>query len=184
MQDNPATPSVAAARGLVMVYTGDGKGKTTAAMGLVLRALGHDQRVLVVQFMKGQPTGEVATLGRFLPQVEIWRSGRDVFVNPDQPDEIDLQLADQTMRRVKQATIAADYDLIVLDELNVAVDYGLVKETDVLDLLREKPRSVTLVLTGRGASPQIMQAADLVSEIREVKHHWRQGIPAQAGIEF
>jgi len=185
MQDHPATKSVAATpRGLVMVYTGDGKGKTTAAMGLVLRAAGHDRRILIVQFMKGQPSGEIAALERFLPQVEIWRSGRDVFVNPDQPDDIDLQLADETMRRVKQAVIAGDYDLVVLDELNVAVDYGLIKEQDVLDLLGQKPEPVTLVLTGRGASPQIMQRADLVSEIREVKHHWRQGIPAQSGIEF
>ncbi len=185
MQDDPATESVATTpRGLVMVYTGDGKGKTTAAMGLVLRALGHDRRVLVVQFMKGQPTGEIAALERFLPQVEIWRSGRDVFVNPDHPDDIDLQLADETMRRVKHAVIAADYDLIILDEMNVAVDYGLIREQDVLDLLRQKPEPVTLVLTGRGASLQIMQMADLVSEVREVKHHWRQGIPAQSAIEF
>lgn len=165
-----------------MVYTGDGKGKTTAAMGLALRAAGHDQRVLVVQFMKGQPTGEIDALQRFLPQVTVWRSGRDVFVNPDHPDDQDLQLAAETMLQVKQAV--ADYDLVVLDELNVAVDYGLVKEATVVDLLTDKPASVTLVLTGRGASQQIMQLADLVSEIREIKHHWRQGIPAQPGIEF
>jgi cob(I)alamin adenosyltransferase len=170
--------------GLVMIYTGDGKGKTTAAMGLILRALGHDQRVLLVQFMKGQPTGEVAALRRFLPQVEIWRSGREEFVNADNPDEQDVRLASETMQRVMNAVVAGEYDLVVLDELNVAVDYGLVREELVLQLLSEKPASVTLVLTGRGASEAVMRVANLVSEVREVKHHWRQGIPAQPGIEF
>ncbi|MGI6357360.1 MAG: cob(I)yrinic acid a,c-diamide adenosyltransferase [Bacillota bacterium] len=171
-------------QGLVMIYTGDGKGKTTAAMGLILRALGHDQRVLLVQFMKGQPTGEVAALRRFLPQVEIWRSGREEFVNADNPDEQDVRLASETMQRVMNAVVAGEYDLVVLDELNVAVDYGLVREELVLQLLSEKPASVTLVLTGRGASEAVMRVANLVSEVREVKHHWRQGIPAQPGIEF
>ncbi len=171
-------------QGLVMVYTGDGKGKTTAAMGLILRAAGHDQRVLLVQFMKGQPTGEVAALKRYLPQVDIWRSGREEFVNPEQPDDQDVRLASETMQRVLQTVTAGNYDLVVLDELNVAVDYNLVREEAVLQLLAEKPKSVTLVLTGRGATEAIMQAANLVSEVREVKHHWRQGIVAQSGIEY
>ena len=170
--------------GLVMVYTGDGKGKTTAAMGLVLRAVGHDQRVLVVQFMKGRPTGEIAALQRFLPQVEVWRSGREAFVDPDHPDEEDVKLARETLEQVGQSVAAGKYDLVVLDELNVAVDYGLVPETLVMDLVASKPQAVTLVLTGRGASPRILEMADLVSEIREIKHHWRQGVPAQSGIEF
>lgn len=167
-----------------MVYTGDGKGKTTAALGLALRAAGHEQRVLVVQFMKGQPTGEVAALERFLPQVDIWRSGRDVFVNPDHPDDVDIRLARETLQRVRETVAAANYDLVVLDELNVAIAYGLVPEEDVLALFKERPQSVTLVLTGREASPAVISLADLVSEVREVKHHWRQGIPAQSGIEY
>jgi cob(I)alamin adenosyltransferase len=171
-------------RGLIMVYTGDGKGKTTAALGLALRAAGHEQRVLVVQFMKGQPTGEVAALERFLPQVDIWRSGRDVFVNPDHPDDVDIRLARETLQRVRETVAAANYDLVVLDELNVAIAYGLVPEEDVLALFKERPQSVTLVLTGREASPAVISLADLVSEVREVKHHWRQGIPAQSGIEY
>lgn len=170
--------------GLVMVYTGDGKGKTTAAMGLVLRAVGHDQRVLVVQFMKGQPSGEISALQRFMPQVEVWRSGRESFVDPDHPDQEDVELARETIEQVGQSMISGKYDLVILDELNVVVDYGLVPETLVVDLVKSKPPAVTLVLTGRGASPRILEMADLVSEIREIKHHWRQGIPAQSGIEF
>ena len=169
--------------GLTMVYTGDGKGKTTAAFGLVLRAVGHQQRVLVVQFMKGKPTGEVAALQQFLPQIEVVRTGRDVFVNPDSPDEIDVRLAEEALDAVRQALQRGEYDLIVLDEINVAVDYGLIREEAVLELIAQRG-SATLVLTGRGATPRVQEAADLVSEVREIKHHWRQGFAAQAGIEF
>ncbi|NLW17720.1 MAG: cob(I)yrinic acid a,c-diamide adenosyltransferase [Firmicutes bacterium] len=170
-------------RGLVLVYTGDGKGKTTAAMGLVLRAAGHDHRVLVVQFMKGQKTGEVEALRRFLPQVDVLQCGRDVFVDADNPDEIDIRLARDAFERVRLATSRGDYDLVILDELNVAVDYGLIPENAVLEMIEARDPSVSLVLTGRGASPKIQDVADLVSEVKEIKHHWRQGIPAQAGIE-
>lgn len=171
-------------RGLVMVYTGDGKGKTTAAMGLILRAVGHDQRVLLVQFMKAQPSGELSALERFLPQVTVWRSGRDVFVDPDQPDEVDLQLANETLQRAQAAVSSGQFDLVVLDELNVAVDFGLIREEAVIKLLQQRPPAVTVVLTGRGAGSGVLGLADLVSEVREIKHHWRQGIPAQSGIEF
>ncbi len=167
----------------MLVYTGDGKGKTTAAMGLVLRAAGHDHRVLVVQFMKGQKTGEVEALRRFLPQVDVLQCGRDVFVDADNPDEIDIRLARDAFERVRLATSRGDYDLVILDELNVAVDYGLIPENAVLEMIEARDPSVSLVLTGRGASPKIQDVADLVSEVKEIKHHWRQGIPAQAGIE-
>lgn len=170
-------------KGLVLVYTGDGKGKTTAAMGLALRALGHDQRVLVVQFMKGQPTGEIEALRRFLPQADVMQCGRDVFVNASNPDEIDVFLARNAFERVRQATSRGDYDLVILDELNVAIDYGLIRESDVIAMLEARKPTVSLVLTGRGASQKIQDAADLVSEVKEIKHHWRCGIKAQAGIE-
>lgn len=170
-------------KGLVLVYTGDGKGKTTAAIGLALRALGHDQRVLVVQFMKGQPTGEVEALRRFLPQADVMQCGRDVFVDASNPEEIDIRLAQDAFGRVRQATSRGDYDLVILDELNVAVDYGLIRENDVIAMIEARQPHVSLVLTGRGASQKIQDAADLVSEVREIKHHWRQGIPAQEGIE-
>lgn len=170
-------------KGLVLVYTGDGKGKTTAAMGLALRASGHEQRVLVIQFMKGQPTGEVEALRRYLPQVDVRQSGRDVFVDASNPDEIDVALAREAFEQARQATSHGDYDLVILDELNVAIDYGLVPEQDVLAMIQGRQPSVSLVITGRGVSQKIQDIADLVSEVREIKHHWRQGIQAQAGIE-
>lgn len=171
-------------KGLVLVYTGDGKGKTTAAMGLVLRAIGHKQRVLVVQFMKGQPTGEVEALRRFLPQVDVMQCGRDVFVDASNPDDIDVSLARDAFERVRQVTSRGDYDLVILDELNVAVDYGLIPEHDVVAMIKARQPSVSLVITGREASQGLQDIADLVSEVKEIKHHWRQGIQAQVGIEY
>lgn len=170
--------------GLVLVYTGDGKGKTTAAMGLVLRAVGHDQKAMVIQFLKGRQSGELTALQRWLPQVDVQRFGRDVFVNPDSPADEDVALAAEAMQLAEQATSSGQYDLVVLDELNVANDYGLVREADVLAMLRNRHPQVTVVLTGRGASAAIRDAADMVSEVKEIKHHWRQGIVAQPGIEF
>lgn len=167
-----------------MIYTGDGKGKTTAAMGLVLRAVGHEKRVCIMQFMKGQETGEVEAIKKHLPNVDVWRSGRDVFVNPDNPDDIDIKLARDAFRRAAQAVRSGDYDLVVLDEINVAVSFGLIAEEEVLAMLAERAPAVTVVMTGRGATARMQGAADLVSEVREVKHHWRKGIQAQKGIEF
>lgn len=169
--------------GLVLVYTGDGKGKTTAAMGLALRALGHDQRVLIMQFMKGLPSGEITALKRFIPTVDTLQCGREVFVNPDDPEEIDVRMARDAFAHARQVTRESDYDLVILDELNVAVNYGLVREDDVLAMIAAKNPTTSIVLTGRAASKKIMDAADLVSEVKEIKHHWRQGIEAQKGIE-
>jgi len=170
--------------GLVMIYTGDGKGKTTAAMGLVLRAVGHGYRVCIMQFMKGQDSGEIDAIESYLPKVDVWRSGRDVFVDPDQPDEIDIKLAQEAFERAAGFVKSDDYDLIVLDEINVAVSFGLIAEEAVLAMLATRSPSVTVVMTGRGATVQMQAVADLVSEVREVKHHWRKGIKAQKGIEF
>ena len=153
-------------------------------MGLALRAVGHDQRVLIVQFMKGQPTGEVSALQRFLPQVDVIQCGREVFVDMDNPEDIDIQLAQSALDRVCQVTSQGEYDLVILDELNVAIDYGLVRESDVLTMIKNRQPTVTLVITGRGASLKLQDIADMVSDVSEIKHHWRQGIQAQPGIEY
>ncbi len=170
--------------GLVMIYTGDGKGKTTAAMGLVLRAVGHGQRVSITQFMKGQESGEIEAIRQYLPGVEVWRNGRDVFVDPDNPDEVDIKLAREAFERAAQAVNNGEYDLVVFDEINVAVSFGLIAEEAVLQMLAARAPGVTVVMTGRGATAKMQAAADLVSEVREVKHHWRRGVQAQKGIEF
>jgi len=169
-------------KGIVMVYTGDGKGKTTAACGLVLRAVGHGHKVAFVQFLKGQPTGEIEAMRKFLPDVALFRYGRDVFVDQSNPDPLDLQLAAQGLRQVVDL-LQSDLDLLVLDEVNVAIDYGLVSADKLVKALAQRKPNMTVVLTGRGLSPQIESMADMISEVRELRHHWRKGIPAQAGIE-
>jgi len=170
-------------RGLVMVYTGSGKGKTTAAVGQAVRAAGHGYRVYMLHFMKGRDYGEFLAAGR-LPNLTIVRAGRDVFVNRENPAPVDVELARDGFKQAKQAIFSGDYDLVVLDEINVAVDYGLIKESDLFQLLADKPAGVDLILTGRGASPELIRRADMVSEILAIKHHFDCGIKGRKGIEY
>lgn len=172
-------------RGLVMVYTGDGKGKTTAALGLALRAIGHGFKVFMVQFMKGDETGELTAVERYLAgQMKIVQSGSPAFVNPSSPSDEDLTLAARGLGLARDAILGGEYDLVILDEANVAMDYGLLARAEVIKLIKERPTWVDVVLTGRGAPREIVDLADLVSEVKEIKHHYRQGIEARAGIEF
>ena len=172
------------ARGTVQVYTGEGKGKTTAALGLALRAWGHGARVLVIQFMKGRINyGELEAV-RSLEGFDVEQYGRETFVDRDEPAPEDAALAREALARARQVVAENAYDLVVLDEVNVAVDYGLVTLDDILDLIANKPPAMELVLTGRGAPAAFVEAADLVSDVREIKHHYRAGVPARKGIEF
>ncbi|MGI9951791.1 cob(I)yrinic acid a,c-diamide adenosyltransferase [Moorellaceae bacterium AZ2] len=171
-------------KGLILVYTGDGKGKTTAALGLALRAVGQGQRVLIIQFMKGSPQYGEIKAAAYLPGLTVVQKGLPTFVKKGDPAPEDIRLAREGLELAKQAVTSREYDLVILDEINVAVDYGLLSEEDVLALMAAKPEGVSLVLTGRYASAKIVDAADMVSEVREVKHHFRQGIPSQAGIEY
>ncbi|MBS3939150.1 MAG: cob(I)yrinic acid a,c-diamide adenosyltransferase [Peptococcaceae bacterium] len=169
-------------KGIVMVYTGDGKGKTTAALGLILRAVGHKHKVAFVQFMKGQQTGEVEALSRYIPEVGIFRFGRDVFVDPNSPDPEDERLAREGFLTVVEL-LGTDLDLLVLDEVNVAMSLGLVPAALLVDAVKQRNKKMTVVLTGRGLPSLVEDIADMISEVREVRHHWRKGIPAQDGIE-
>jgi len=173
-------------KGLVMVYTGDGKGKTTAALGLALRQIGWGKRVLFIQFMKGKGNvyGERAAAEKFLPLLEIEQHGRDEFVNLSNPAQIDIDLAHRALERAKEAFGSGKYNMIVLDEVNVALSCGLVSVAEVLDLLAQKPEEVDLVLTGRYCPDRILEHADMVSEVKEIKHHYTKGIPARKGIEY
>ncbi|HHY34225.1 MAG TPA: cob(I)yrinic acid a,c-diamide adenosyltransferase [Firmicutes bacterium] len=173
-------------RGLIMVYTGDGKGKTTAALGLALRQVGWGRRVLVIQFMKGRGNvyGERIAAEKYLPLLEIEQHGRDEFVNLSDPAPVDIELARKALGRAKEALESGRYGMIVLDEVNVAVYAGLLSVQEVLALIDSKPDDVDLVLTGRYARQEVMDRADMVSEVREVKHHYRKGVPAQEGIEY
>ncbi len=169
--------------GLVMVFTGDGKGKTTAAVGQAVRALGQGYSVFMIHFMKGRDYGEFLALGQ-MPKLTIVRAGRDCFVSRDNPDQVDVDLAREGFKRASDAINSKDYDLVVLDEINVVVDYGLVAENDLLALLKSKPAGVTVVLTGRGASAELVKMADMVSEVLAIKHHYEQGVICLPGIEY
>ncbi len=169
--------------GLVMVFTGDGKGKTTAAVGQAVRALGHGYRVFMVHFMKGRDYGEFLALAQ-IPKLTVVRAGRDCFVRRDEPDPVDVDLAQDGFTRAKKAIHSKDYDLVVLDEINVAVDYGLIAEEELLELLKSKPAGVSVILTGRGASVELVKMADMVSEVLAIKHHYEQGADCLPGIEY
>ena len=171
-------------RGLIQVYTGSGKGKTTAALGLALRAAGHDLQVYIVQFMKGWPHyGELVSV-QHLPNVTLRQFGRPDFVNREHPNPEDIRLAHEALDHARQIVASGDYDLVILDEVNVALDYGLIGLDDLLALLDAKPEHVELVLTGRGAHPEIVKLADLVTEMLAIKHPYDAGVPGRKGIEY
>ena len=169
--------------GMIQVYTGDGKGKTTAALGLALRALGHGLRVYMIQFMKGDPDYGELRAGSRLDGLTIRQFGRTDFVDRDHPADEDLSLARQGLEHAGAIMNAGNHDLVILDEINVALDFGLIPLQAVLELIANKPRGVELVLTGRSAPPAIIEAADLVTEMREIKHYYQQGRAARDGIE-
>lgn len=169
--------------GLIMVFTGDGKGKTTAAVGQAIRALGHGFKVYMIHFMKGRDYGEFLATAK-MPNLTVVRAGRDCFVNRDKPDPIDVELARDGFNKAEQAILGGDYDMVVLDEINVAVDYGLITVGELLELLKKKPAEVTVILTGRSASQELVKAADMVSEILAIKHHYEDGADCCKGIEY
>lgn len=171
-------------RGIVQVYTGDGKGKTTAAFGQALRAIGRGRRVHVLQFMKGRKYGECIAAEEHLPQLTIELTGLDSFVMRDNPAPADIALARRGLARAREIIAAEECDMLILDEINVAVDFHLIALQDLLDLIRSKPPALDLILTGRYAPPELIAAADLVSEVKEIKHHYRAGIKERAGIEY
>lgn len=172
-------------RGLIQVYTGDGKGKTTAALGLAFRAVGHGLKVLIVQFMKGTTgEGEVESAKKLSPLLTIKMIGRNTFVSKTAPDSVDIQLAQEGFSFVKKAMENQEYDIIILDEINLAVDYGLIPLVDLLQLMDSKPQGVELVLTGRNPKPEVLEKADLVTEMVERKHYYKKGMKAREGIEI
>jgi cob(I)alamin adenosyltransferase len=170
--------------GLIQIYTGDGKGKTTAALGQALRAWGHGWRVLVIQFMKGRrDSGEVFAASK-LEVFDIVQYGRGSPVNKEKPSPEDISSAKAGLERAREEFNSAKYDLVVLDELNSAIDYQLLAVKEVLDVLAQKPSQMEVIITGRGAPPELLALADLVSEVKEIKHPFDRGIGARKGIEY
>ncbi|HDQ03608.1 MAG TPA: cob(I)yrinic acid a,c-diamide adenosyltransferase [Deltaproteobacteria bacterium] len=171
-------------RGLVMVITGNGKGKTTAAFGQALRSIGQGYNVFIVQFMKGRKYGEFIAAQKYLPNLTIRRCGLDSFVMRDNPAAIDIQMAQKGLAAARKAIKSGKYDMVILDEANVAIDFKLISLHDVIDLIKNKPAHLDLILTGRYAPTEIIDLADTVSDIQEIKHHYAAGIKDRAGIEF
>ena len=169
--------------GYIHVYTGPGKGKTTAALGLGLRAVGAGFKVYMIQFMKGRRYSELDAIAN-LSNFTVVQHGRDEFVNKDNPEQIDIDLAQEGFAHAKDIIKNKKYDMVILDEINVAIDFNLIDLDDVVKLVEGKPEKLELVLTGRYAHPEIMKIADLVTEMLEIKHPYQQGIKARKGIDF
>lgn len=169
-------------RGLIQVYTGDGKGKTTAALGLSLRAAGQGMKVLFIQFIKGKHTcGEHLFTSQYHPFDIIQPNTKDSF---NETLEELRPTIEQTLSLAEKAILSGDYDMVILDEILVAVNKGMVSTAQILELMSKKPDKMELILTGRGASQEILEQADLVTEMVAVKHPFTRGITARRGIEY
>ena len=177
-------PAIKTAKGLVIVITGNGKGKTTAAFGQALRAIGQGYKVFVLQFMKGRKYGEFIAAEKYLPHLTIRMSGLDSFVMRDNPAAVDIELAVQGFEFAKKAIASGKYNMVILDEINVAVDFKLIGLKQVVEMIKNKPPALDLILTGRYAAKEIIRLADTVSEVKEIKHHYAAGIKDRAGIEY
>jgi len=171
-------------KGLVQVYTGDGKGKTSAAFGLALRAIGQDFKVYAIQFIKGGfDYGELHIADK-LPNFKLAAFGRGKFITDFSPRGEDAKQAQEALKLAVKVVKEGEYDIVILDEVNVALNLKLIKLGDVLKLIKTKPKYVELILTGRNAPVRLVEAADLVTEMREVKHPYTKGVQPRKGIEF
>ena len=169
-------------KGCIQIYTGDGKGKTTAALGLSLRAAGHGLKTYIGQFMKGQHYGELTAL-RDHPFITVEQYGDTDCVRREDVEPKHIEQAGRGLVKARDAMCSGKYDILILDEINVAIGFGLISVKEVLNMLAERPENVEVVLTGRYAPPELLDTADLVSEMKEVKHYFQKGVPARNGIE-
>ena len=168
--------------GLVQVYTGNGKGKTTAAIGLAVRASGAGLKVYIQQFIKGKSYSEIKAI-KSLKNITIEQCGKGCFILGS-PEKKDRECALKGLASSRQAVISGKYSLVIMDEINVALKMGLVKSSDVIEIIKIKPRNLELVLTGRYCPSAILKYADLVTEMTEIKHPFKKGILARCGIEY
>jgi len=169
-------------KGYIQIYTGNGKGKTTAAFGLALRAVGAGLKVYIAQFVKGVDYSELNSVKRLSDSITLRQFGLGFFVNRE-PDKEDIRVAREGLKEVQEIMCSGMYDLVILDEANIATHYNLFSVEDLLDFMRAKPESVELVITGRMADPQVIESADLVTEMKEIKHYYHNGVEARIGIE-
>ena len=173
--------------GLTIVYTGKGKGKTTAALGIALRATGYKKKICMIQFIKGSwHYGEMESSKRLEPEFEMVAIGKGFvgIIDDKSPKEDHQEIAKEAIRISNEKIQSAKYDIVILDEINYAVNLNLISLDDVLDLIKSKPENVDLVLTGNYAKEEVIEAADLVTEMKEIKHPFQKGIKAKEGIDF
>ncbi len=169
-------------RGYIHLYTGNGKGKTTAALGLALRAAGAGMRILFAQFVKGQEYSELKAIRNSLPQITVRQYGLDCFII-NRPTQNDIDAARKGFEEVSEAVLSGEYDLIVMDEAAIAIYYNLFAVEELIELLKRKPVETEIVITGRYAPPELIGFADLVTEMKEVRHYYSEGVKARRGIE-
>lgn len=169
-------------KGYVHIYTGKGKGKTTAALGLAIRAAGAGLKVYMAQFVKGRHYSELHTLQRLSDLITVEQYGLPRFLN-GKPSVPDIEAAHKGIERLKSSMLSGKFDVVIVDEGNVAVTYGLISKQDLLDLIEMKPESQELIITGRGALPEIIDKADLVTEMKVIKHYYDKGVGARVGVE-
>ena len=169
-------------KGYVQIYTGNGKGKTTAALGLALRAAGAGKKVFFAQFVKGQVYSEVKALDKFLPEIEIKQYGLKCFIR-DKPDQADIDAARKGLNETRDIILSGKYDIVVLDEANIAVYYKLFSAAELIKIIEQKPVETEIIITGRYAAPELIEIADLVTDMQEVKHYYTKGVEARMGIE-
>ena len=170
-------------QGFIQVYTGNGKGKTTAALGLALRAYGAGKKVFIGQFVKGKHYSEIESIEKYLEDIVIKQYGLDCFI-VNEPEEKDFIAANKGLQEMEEIIESGKYDLVIMDELNIALYYKLFEVNKVLGILKKKPKHVEIIITGRYAHEKIIEIADLVTEMKEIKHYFSKGIQARLGIEM
>lgn len=170
-------------QGQIHIYTGNGKGKTTAAFGLSLRAIGAGKKVFFAQFVKSQIYSEILACTEYLPNIKTRQYGRDCFIYKD-PTQEDIDAAQTGLKEVSEIIESGEYDVVVLDEANIALYYQLFSVDELIEIIKNKPEPTEIVITGRYAPPELIEIADLVTEMKEVKHYYQQGVEAREGIEF
>ena len=171
-------------KGYVQVYTGNGKGKTTAALGQALRAAGGGLKTFIVSFMKDSPYGELKSIQHLSEWIRLEQYGNDTFVfKKKPPKESDLEAARHGLQRVREAMLSGKYDIIIMDEVCVALHFALLNTESIISFLEEKPETVELILTGRYCPQELIEKADLVTEMKEIKHYYQKGVSSRRGIE-
>lgn len=170
-------------KGYVQIYTGNGKGKTTAAFGLALRASGHGKKIFIGQFVKGMKYGELESIKMFSDTITLKQFGRDCFIFND-PEPEDIEAARKGWDEVNSILIENNIDVLILDEIGIAIHYKLISTQEVIDFIKRKPTEMELIMTGRYIPEELFELADLVTEMREIKHYYKADVPAREGIEF